>query len=214
MADQGFHTEFQTESEFSAFDAEDASSAFSAPEEAATLMISSSDDAELEHLRRELAEAKPRLDAFAQLEQLAEAQGTTPDAIAIQASIEVLNEEADVKRSEVERLQSEIDTAEADRQLVMDEHTAIVDQMAEMIHELESIRADAVRLLGEKATLEAKVEKLRAETDATAVAVHGERRSDSRAPIEADEDEAVAFDRFFEADVVEDKARAWMLEER
>lgn len=194
MDEQGTETEFPNNTEFEAVEAGD-------------------EVAELEELRRELADARPCLEAFAQLERLAEEQGTTPEAIAMQASMDVLTNQHQEKCSELEIIQEAIDSAEADRQLVLDEHTAIVDQMAEMIEELESIRADAVRLLGEKATLEKKVKALRTETDAVAVAVHGERRADDRVLIEVDDDEAVAFDRFFEADVVEDKARAWMLED-
>ncbi len=94
--------------------------------------------------------------------------------------------------------------------IVLDEHTTIVDQMAEMIEELESIRADAVRLLGEKATLEMKVEALRNEVSALGGEV--DRRAEFETVIGIDEEEASAFDKFFEAEIVEDKARAWMLE--
>ncbi len=191
----------------------------------------SGDDAAVADLRRELAEAKPRLEAFARLEEIADAQGTTPEAIAAQASIDVLQAEEAKKRSELEDLEAAMRAAAAERQesvedhdmlikqrdeirdeivIVLDEHTSIVDQMAEMIEELESIRGDAVRLLGEKATLEMKVEALRNEVGALGGDVA--RRTEFGTSIESDEDEATAFDRFFEAEVVEDKARAWMLE--
>lgn len=192
----------------------------------------SGDDAELDDLRRELADARPRLEAFAVLEELADAQGTTPEAIALQASIDVLKAEEADKRSELEELDAAVRAADAERRehveerdmlikqqeeirddivIVLDEHTGIVEQMAEMIEELESIRADAVRLLGEKAALERRVEELRDEVDAAGGETR--RRTDvASEAMETDEDEASAFDRFFEAEVVEDKARAWMLE--
>lgn len=187
-----------------------------------------SDHAELEALRRELDEARPRLAAFAALEEMAEAQGSTPEAIALQASIEMLESAEADKRAAVEQLEIAVEATEANRATaaadvdelieqrdalraeiveVLDEHTGVMDQVAEMIDELESIRADAVRLLGEKATLEMKVEALRNEVDGFVV----ERRSESAGIID-DDDEATAFDAFFEAEVVEDKARAWMLE--
>lgn len=220
MADQDFDTEY------SASDTEDP-----ATTEETTASVSG-DDAELADLRRELAQAGPRLEAFARLEELAEAQGTTPEALAVQASIDVLQTEESGKRSELEDLTVAIRATEAERQehveerdmlikqkdeirdeivIVLDEHTTIVDQMAEMIDELESIRADAVRLLGEKANLEMKVEALRNEVGAMGSSAT-RRSTDLGSSMETDDDEATAFDRFFEAEVVEDKARAWMLE--
>lgn len=186
---------------------------------------------EFDELRRELAEAQPRLAAFAALEALAEEQGTTPEAIAIQASIEVLQSEEAERRDQLATLEAAILDADKERRrnveardelieeqekvraelvIVLDEHTSVVDQMAEMIDELESIRADAIRLLGEKAELELKVEALRNEADALSGDVA--RLPRQRPVIESDDDEATAFDRFFEAEVEEDKSRAWMLE--
>jgi len=211
---------------FSAFDAEDTATTEEVEASA------SGDDARLSDVERELAEAKPRLEAFARLEALAEAQGTTPEAIAIEASIDVLKTEETQKRSELEELEAAVRAVEADRQkhmeecdmlinekevirdeivIVLDEHTGIVDQMAEMIDELEAIRADAIRLMGEKAALELKVEELRGEVGRAGS--ESRRRTDlESASMETDADEATAFDAFFEAEVVEDKARAWMLE--
>ncbi len=213
------------------FDAEQSATTESSVTTESMVASASGDDADVADLRRELAEAKPRLEAFARLEEIADAQGTTPEAIAVQASIEVLQADEAEKRSELENLEAAMRAAAAERQeyvedrdmlmkqqdeirdeivIVLDEHTSIVDQMAEMIDELESIRADAVRLLGEKATLEMKVEALRNEVGALGGDIA--RRTELGASIESDEDEATAFDRFFEAEVVEDKARAWMLE--
>lgn len=198
--------------------------------------FASGDDAELNRLRQEMADAKPRLEAFARLEELADAQGTTPEALALQASIDVYEAEETEKRSKLEAMEAALRAATAEAQshveerdmlveeleeirdetvIVLDEHTTIVEQMAEMLEELESIRVDAVRLLGEKATLEMKVEALRnevSELGGTAARQTVARRTEVGTSIESDEDEAVAFDRFFEAEVVEDKARAWMLE--
>lgn len=211
---------------FFAFDAEDTATT----EE--FVASASGDDAQLADVERELAEAKPRLEAFARLEELADAQGTTPEAIAIQASIDVLKADEAEKRTELEEMEAAVRAADTDRQnhveerdmlikeqeairdeivIVLDEHTGIVDQMAEMIDELEAIRADAVRLLGEKATLEQKVEDLRKEVGQAGN--ESRRRTDlETSSMDTDDDEATAFDRFFEAEVVEDKARAWMLE--
>ncbi len=190
-----------------------------------------SGDATIEDLRRQLEEAAPRLEAFAQLEELAEARGETPEAIALQASIDVLVAEEAYRRTAIERLTENLEALEEEQRthveerdmlikqkdeirdeivIVLDEHTTIVDQMAEMIEELESIRADAVRLLGEKATLEMKVEALRNEVSALGGEV--DRRAEFETVIGIDEEEASAFDKFFEAEIVEDKARAWMLE--
>ncbi len=182
------------------------------------------DDAAIAELRRELEEAAPRLEAFARLEELADSQGETAEALAIQASLGLMAAEEAERRATLDELRTVNQRHVEDRDMlikqqdelrdeiviVLDEHTAIVDQMAEMIDELESIRADAVRLLGEKATLEMKVEALRNEVSA----LGGElsRRSGFETVLGADEDEASAFDRFFEAEVVQDKARAWMLE--
>lgn len=220
MPEQSFDTGF------SAFDAEE-------PAKTAEVLASESgDDAILSDLQRKLAAAEPRLEAFARLEELADAQGTTPEAIAIQASIDVLTAEESERRSQLETMEAAVLAADAERQkhveerdmlmqqqeelrdeivIVLDEHTSIVDQMAEMIEELESIRADAIRLLGEKASLEARVAELRNEVGTAEGAAR--RRSDlETTSMATDDDEATAFDRFFEAEVVEDKARAWMLE--
>lgn len=191
----------------------------------------SGDDVDVADLRRELAEAKPRLEAFARLEELADSQGTTPDAIAIQASIGVLEADEAKRRDDLRQMEAAIVAADTERRqhveerdmlmkqqdeirdeivIVLDEHTSIVDQMAEMIEELESIRADAIRLLGEKASLEKTVEELRGQVGT--VGHDARRRTDTDTSMETNEDEATAFDRFFEAEVVEDKARAWMLE--
>lgn len=161
------------------------------------------DESELAELRRALAEAQPRLDAFAALEALAEEQSTTPEAVAIQASIELLEAEQAEVREELERVQVERDE-------VVAEHGTVVDELAEMLEELESIRADAVRLLGEKAELELKVEALRNDVSAS----FASPRSSGPSTLDSAQadDEATAFDRFFDADVEEDKARAWMLE--
>ena len=199
---------------------------FGAEQSATTQPMSgvASGDAMIAELRRELAEAAPRLDAFARLESLAQAQGETPEAVAIQASLDLLAAEEAEQRADLDEIKSahqrhveerdmlikQQDELRDEIVIVLDEHTTIVDQMAEMIDELESIRADAVRLLGEKATLEMKVEALRNEANELGGEVA--RRSDFERVLGADEDEASAFDRFFEAEVVQDKAPAWMLE--
>ena len=190
-----------------------------------------SGDVTVADLQRQLAEAAPRLEAFAQLEAIAESQGETPESVALQASLDVLMVEESDRRAELQELEDSIEKLQAVNQrhveerdmlikqqdeirdeivIILDEHTTIVDQMAEMIDELESIRADAVRLLGEKATLEMKVEALRNEV--SALGGEATRRAEFETVIGSDEDEASAFDKFFEAEVVEDKARAWMLE--
>lgn len=190
-----------------------------------------SGDVDVADLQRQLDAAAPRLEAFARLEAIAEAQGSTPEAVAAQASIDVLKVEESDRRAELLELEEAIAQLQQANQrhveerdmlikqkdeireeivIVLEEHTGIVDQMAEMIDELESIRADAVRLLGEKATLEAKVVELRKEVDLLDSAPT--RRSSDPTSVIEDEEEASAFDRFFEAEVVEDKARAWMLE--
>jgi chromosome segregation ATPase len=183
-----------------------------------------SGDATIAELRQQLADAAPRLEAFARLESLADAQGETPEALAIQATLDLLAAEESELRTKLEHVRAakqqhveerdmlikQRDEIRDEIVIVLDEHTAIVEQMAEMIEELESIRADAVRLLGEKATLEMKVEALRNEVSALGGEVA--RRSGLETVLPDDDDEATAFDKFFEAEVVQDKARAWMLE--
>ena len=194
-------------------------------------MDETAENATISELQRRLAEAAPRLEAFAQLEALAEERNETPEAVALQASIDGLKIEEFERRAELRALEDAAERLSGDNQrhveeremlikqhdeirdeivIALDEHTTIVDQMAEMIDELESIRADAVRLLGEKANLEMKVEALRNEV----AALGGEvgRRAEMESDLVVDDDEASAFDKFFEAEVVEDKARAWMLE--
>jgi len=183
-----------------------------------------SGDATIAELQQQLADAAPRLEAFAHLESLADAQNETPEALAVRATLDLLAAEEADRRATLEELRAanlrhteerdaliaQHDEVRNEIVTVLDEHTAIVEQMAEMIEELESIRADAVRLLGEKATLEMKVEALRNEAGALGGEVA--RRSDFESALGEDENEASAFDKFFEAEMHEDKARAWMLE--
>ena len=130
-------------------------------------------------LRAQLEEAAPRLAAFAQLENLAVEQNSTPEAIAIQASLEVLGQEQaeiaqDVTRLGTERaeVESDLNRLVADRSRLLTEvgsaqaeYGSLVEETTELLIELESIRSDAVRLLGEKTGLDAHVDSLRNEVE-------------------------------------------------
>lgn len=190
-------------------------------------------------LQASLAAVQPRLEAFSKLEALARERRSTPEGVAVQVTIDVLEEERDELLEELLQLQAtkkrqeeDIDMITEQRQIAQDEseivvrdHAALVEETAELLDELDSIRADAVRLMGEKAALEEQLRALRSEVGAlSGEETDGEpsvaAASDVSPPTPAvsgvfdssDEgDEAVAFDRFFDADVGTDKARAWML---
>ncbi len=196
---------------------------------------------EIEQLRAQLAAEAPRLKAFTRLEALARERRSTPEAVAVQVTIDVLEIEQGELEGEVDRLaamrteyESEIamltrkrEERVLDVEVLAQEHADLAAEAAELLSELDSIRSDAVRLMGEKAALEIEVAALRTE----AGLLSGER-SDRRSsgghhpelhtvrsnPMGADAfdtsdegAEATAFGKFFDADTGEDKARAWML---
>lgn len=177
-------------------------------------------------LRQRLELAAPRLEAFERLEHLARERRSTPEAVAVQVTIDVLEEERGDLEAEIEEfrvqkaaLQAENETILAERESALDdvaearaEYERLADQVSELIDEIESIRSDAVRLMGEKAALDVRVGEFHRE-----IADLSEQR-DAVAPktsnaIEQsdDPDEEHAFDKFFQAEHGKDKARAWML---
>ncbi len=142
---------------------------------------------ELDELRHKLNEyeaalrsAAPRLAAFKRLEQLARTQGTSPEAIASQAAVEVMKREKDALvtllaglanerdqlKGEVAMLlinKTEASKAVAGLQLERDDLNI---EVAEIVDQLSKIRGDAVRLMSERSELTVEVSALREEVRA------------------------------------------------
>ncbi len=189
-------------------------------------------EATVASLRRELAAAAPRLEAFDQLERMANDRGVTPETIALQAAIEGLDAERTQLASEVEQLAADCDAHKRESQVLVEEkeeitilldgaqrdHADLVNELGELLDELDAIRSDAVRLLGEKAQLEMEVAALRNEvaglrSGGDDVVVSAPTPTLDQATFDTidDPDEESAFDRFFHAEIGTDKARDWML---
>lgn len=212
-------------------------------------------EATIAELRAQLEAAAPRLDAFSRLEDLARERRSTPEAVAVQVTIDVLEEDrrdlAEEVRvltedraalaDEISDLSAQQAQARGDLNMLTEQrdtisvvvedaetrHAELLAETTMLLEELESIRADGVRLLGEKAALEREVQALRDEAaalrDGEALPGAARRADDdpvwssptvaSAEAFEVDlhSEEATAFDKFFEVDVGKDKARAWML---
>ncbi len=124
-----------------------------------------------------LRSAAPRLAAFKRLEQLARSEGTTPEAIASQASVEVMKREKDALvtllaglATERDQLKGEvamllINKTEASKAVegLRTRHEELHLGVAELIEDLGRIRGEAARLVAEKGALSAEVEALRTE---------------------------------------------------
>ncbi len=127
-----------------------------------------------------LRSAAPRLAAFKRLEQLARAEGTSPDAIASQASVEVMKREKDALvtllaglATERDQLKGEvamllINKTEASKAVdgLRTKHDELNLGVAELVEDLGRIRGEAARLVAERAALSSEVEALRAEVRA------------------------------------------------
>lgn len=186
----------------------------------------------LEEYERAFESAAPRLAAFKKLEEIAREQKTSPEAVASQAALDVLvreeaaakaqvddlHEERDALSNEVSLLLIEKSEKEEAMTIIQGEHDALASEVAELMAEIESIRLDAIRLMKERTQLQAEVEALRNETEATAASVAAENPvspgsvahgSDLTFSDDADGDDA--FNRFFDAETGKDKARDWML---
>ncbi len=195
---------------------------------------------EVNTLRERLAEyerafeaAAPRLAAFKRLEELAREQKTSPEAVAAQAAIDVLvKQESDAQirvgelttardalSSEVSLLLIEKKEKEEAMTIIETEHGALASEVSELMAEIESIRLDAIRLMKERENLKLEIEALRNERDIavadgdTITVTPGSVAPGSDVSFSADDDEGGddAFNRFFEAETGDDKARDWML---
>jgi chromosome segregation ATPase len=137
---------------------------------------------ELDELRHKVTEyeaalrsAAPRLAAFKRLEELARSQGTTPEAIASQAAVEVMRREKDALvtmlaglgherdqlKGEVAMLlinKNEAGRAVADLQV---DHDALEVEVGEIVEHLSQLRAESVRLVAERSELTLEIASLR-----------------------------------------------------
>ncbi len=142
---------------------------------------------ELDQLRRQLNEyeaalrsAAPRLAAFKRLEHLARDQGTSPEAIASQAAVEVMKREKDALVTLLAGLANERDQLKGEVAMLLINKTeagrAVSDlhvereelniEVAEIVDHLAQIRQDAVRLLSDRSELSVEVSALREEVRA------------------------------------------------
>ena len=137
-------------------------------------------------LRQKLAEyeqilrlAEPRLAAFKRLEELARERRSTPDAVAAEAALQVLREEQDVLKVEVQTIGLERENLRGELAMLLDnkndtvqvlddlriEHHDIHQEVAEILDELNLLRDDAVRLMTQRSELQLQVSALRNELD-------------------------------------------------
>ncbi len=198
---------------------------------------------EIEQLKTRLAQyekafakARPQIAAFQRLEELAEAQATTPEAMAREAAIAVQLEQENELRQSVEQLNTEREIAREELSvtlkhkkevgdemtLIQNEHDSLAYEVSELISEIESIRVDAIRLMKERSALQLEVEALRNEraavdgeqpvvdvvqqTDAANI-VPGKTDVSNLDAFEEDD----AFSRFIDVDRGKDKARDWFV---
>ncbi len=142
---------------------------------------------ELDELRHKVIEyeaalrsAAPRLAAFKRLEQLARTQGTSPEAIASQAAVEVMKREKDALvtllaglANERDQLKGEVamllinktETVKAVTHLNLEREELVVE-VAAIVDQLAKIRGDAVRLMSDRSELTVEVSALREEVRA------------------------------------------------
>ncbi len=142
---------------------------------------------ELDELRHKLTEyeaalrsAAPRLAAFKRLEQLARTQGTSPEAIASQAAVEVMKREKDALVTLLAGLANERDQLKGEVAMLLISKTeagqAVADlhlereelniEVAAIVDQLAKIRGDAVRLMSDRTELTVEVSALREEVRA------------------------------------------------
>lgn len=203
---------------------------------------------EVSELRAQIAEyerifksAAPRLAAFRRLEEIAREKKTTPEAVAAEAAVDLLNRESESLAAQVVRFQEERDELEREVAMLLGKKEAeieIIDdlkienhdihmEVGEILDELTLLREDAVRLMSERSDLELHIRALRLE-----LAHLEKRRADGASEVDRSErpngvpgkfkgefdlgseeesDESDRFDKFFHAKVEHDKARDWIL---
>ncbi len=142
---------------------------------------------ELDELRHKVTEyeaalrsAAPRLAAFKRLEQLARTQGTSPEAIASQAAVEVMKREKDALVTLLAGLANERDQLKGEVAMLLINKTeagkAVADlhlereeltvEVAAIVDQLAKIRSDAVQLMSDRSELTVEVSALREEVRA------------------------------------------------
>ena len=198
---------------------------------------------QLSRYEASLQSAKGRLEAFARLEQIAKDRHQSPEVVAARAAVELLEGKEGRLRDDVEALESHRDAIKEElsmllvnkKQTIIDleevrvNREGLADDVAGILNEIDSMRADARRLQKEKGELETQVMELRlvvAELERKEAGLQpnqGRRDTDVDGDVEAealssaeiavgmDADDSEAFDRFFNAGDVDDKARDWML---
>lgn len=198
---------------------------------------------DLDDLRVRLAEherlwaaAADRLDAFARLEALAEAEATTPEALARRAAVAQadarlarLEAEAaaagatcdqatrrlgDLER-EIDRLQAEHRRCSADLDLVEGELAALLQSRDQRGQEIAELTQSRDELYIEVAELLEGLEDLHREgalppPPTASAAIRASTLSDADRLDFADDDSS-AFQQFFSADIEHDKSREWIL---
>lgn len=182
------------------------------------------------------AAARPKIAAFQRLEELAEAQGTTPEAMAAEAAIAVQKEQQAELRQSVERLNTDREIAREELSvtlkhkkkvgdemtLIQNEHDSLAYEVSELISEIESIRVDAIRLMKERSALQLEVEALRNERAAVdyeepVIEVDDHPAVADVVPVKTEVSDLDAFEpddafsRFIEVDRGPDKARDWFV---
>lgn len=198
---------------------------------------------EIEELKTRLAQyekafavARPKIAAFQRLEELAEAQGTTPEAMAAEAAIAVQKEQEAELRQSIERLNTDREIAREELSvtlkhkkevgdemtLIQNEHDSLAYEVSELISEIESIRVDAIRLMKERSALQLEVEALRNERAAVdheepVIEVNDQPAAADAVPVKTEVSDLDAFEpddafsRFIEVDRGKDKARDWFV---
>ncbi len=142
---------------------------------------------ELDVLRHKVTEyeaalrsAAPRLAAFKRLEELARSQGTTPEAIASQAAVEVMKREKDALVTLLVGLSKERDQLKGEVAMLLINKTEVTrandelrieqdgikDELRVLAEQLGQMRADSMRLLAERSKLTMQVAALRDEVRA------------------------------------------------
>lgn len=153
---------------------------------------------ELDELRQKVTEyeaalrsAAPRLAAFKRLEQLARAQGSTPEAVAAQAAIEVLTREKDALVTLLAGLANERDQLKGEMAMLLinkteaskavesltGRHQELNIEVADLLERLTEIRRDAVRLMSHRSELAVEVTSLRGEAQALQDAIDHANRA-------------------------------------
>jgi chromosome segregation ATPase len=196
------------------------------------------------------AEASARLAAFARLEELAQQQAVTPEALARRVAAERYEARVSQLRSEVEALEATAASVNAEIARYEAGRLEAVRRFTEAHHRLQALEADLTRLVADRDVQHQELLTLTAQLDQRAREVHELAESRDSLYLEVtellegieavqdaggafatatqraavteaggkidpvrfgDEDDADAFDEFFNADVGHDRSRDWIL---